>query len=48
MPDARAPTGPNQPVSRGARVNLLFEPAGTLNTGNVVGERTVANPERLT
>ena len=26
---------------------LLFEPAGTLNTGNVVDERTVADPERL-
>ncbi len=26
---------------------LLFEPRTTLNTGNVVNERTVANPERL-
>ncbi|HEX2864788.1 MAG TPA: cupin domain-containing protein, partial [Deinococcales bacterium] len=26
---------------------LLLEPAGTLNTGNVVNERTVAEPERL-
>jgi mannose-6-phosphate isomerase-like protein (cupin superfamily) len=26
---------------------LLFEPAGTLNTGNVVNERTVAEPARL-
>ena len=26
---------------------VLFEPAGTLNTGNVGGERTVANPSRL-
>ncbi len=26
---------------------LLFEPAGTLNTGNVVGERTVLRPKRL-
>ena len=26
---------------------VLFEPAGTLNTGNVVNERTVATPERL-
>ena len=26
---------------------VLFEPAGTLNTGNVVGERTVAAPQRL-
>lgn len=27
---------------------LLFEPAGTLNTGNVHNERTVENPVRLT
>ena len=26
---------------------LLFEPAGTLNTGNVRGERTVDHPQRL-
>ena len=26
---------------------ILFEPAGTLNTGNVVSERTVAEPARL-
>ena len=26
---------------------VLFEPAGTLNTGNVVNERTVAAPARL-
>ena len=26
---------------------ILFEPAGTLNTGNVVGERTVREPARL-
>ena len=26
---------------------VLFEPAGTLNTGNVVGEQTVAAPQRL-
>jgi len=26
---------------------LLFEPAGTLNTGDVRTERTVENPERL-
>lgn len=26
---------------------LLFEPAGTLNTGNAGGERTVASPERI-
>lgn len=26
---------------------VMFEPAGTLNTGNVVNERTVASPERI-
>ncbi len=26
---------------------LLFEPAGTLNTGNLENERTVAHPERI-
>lgn len=26
---------------------LLFEPAGTLNTGNIRNERTVENPTRL-
>ena len=26
---------------------LLFEPAATLNTGNVISERTVASPERI-
>jgi mannose-6-phosphate isomerase-like protein (cupin superfamily) len=26
---------------------ILFEPAGTLNTGNVIDERTVAEPARL-
>jgi mannose-6-phosphate isomerase-like protein (cupin superfamily) len=26
---------------------MLFEPAGTLNTGNVRNERTVESPERL-
>jgi mannose-6-phosphate isomerase-like protein (cupin superfamily) len=26
---------------------LLFEPAGTLNTGNIVNERTVAQLERV-
>ena len=27
---------------------LLFEPATTLNTGNVVNERTVASPRKIT
>lgn len=26
---------------------LLFEPAGTLNTGNVINERTVREPDRI-
>lgn len=26
---------------------LLFEPAGTLNTGNVRNERTIDEPDRL-
>lgn len=26
---------------------LMFEPKGTLNTGNVQSERTVANPEQI-
>lgn len=26
---------------------MLFEPAGTLNTGNVGGEMTIANPKRI-
>ncbi|WP_291426466.1 cupin domain-containing protein [Deinococcus sp.] len=26
---------------------MMFEPAGTLNTGNVVNERTVSQPERV-
>ena len=28
-------------------VHVLFEPATTLNTGDVRNERTVANPERI-
>ncbi len=32
------------PVAEGETHVLLFEPAGTLNTGNVVNERTVAAP----
>ena len=26
---------------------MLFEPASTLNTGNIVNERTVANPKQI-
>lgn len=35
------------PIAENEAHVLLFEPAGTLNTGDVRNERTVANPERL-
>jgi mannose-6-phosphate isomerase-like protein (cupin superfamily) len=36
------------PVALSPEVHvLLLEPKGTLNTGNVINERTVASPERL-
>jgi hypothetical protein len=41
--DVNAP--PGRPDRRGARV--LLEPKGTLNTGNVVDERTIPAPGRL-
>jgi len=37
----------HRPVARGEARILLFEPAGTRNTGNVTNERTVENPRRL-
>ncbi len=37
----------HRPVAAKEVSLLLFEPAGTLNTGNVGGDRTVLNPERL-
>ena len=37
----------HKPVARGLVHVLLFEPASTLNTGNVVNERTVPDPRRL-
>jgi mannose-6-phosphate isomerase-like protein (cupin superfamily) len=37
----------HRPVAEGEVHVVLFEPAGTLNTGNTVGERTVASPVRL-
>lgn len=37
----------HQPVAEEEVHVLLFEPAGTLNTGNLRNERTVTNPERL-
>lgn len=37
----------HRPVAENEVHVLLFEPATTLNTGNVVSERTVAAPARL-
>jgi len=37
----------HRPVAHGQVHVLLFEPAGTLNTGNVDDERTVREPRRL-
>jgi len=37
----------HRPVALGAVEVLLFEPATTLNTGNLRNERTVERPERI-
>ena len=37
----------HRPVADEEAAVLLFEPAGTLNTGNVRGERTVEHLERI-
>jgi mannose-6-phosphate isomerase-like protein (cupin superfamily) len=37
----------HRPVAEEEAHVLLFEPASTLNTGNVRNERTIAAPERL-
>ena len=37
----------HRPVADEDAEVLLFEPATTLNTGNVVNERTIARPERI-
>ena len=37
----------HRPVAEDEVEVILFEPAGTLNTGNVQSERTVAEPARL-
>ena len=37
----------HRPVADAEVAVLLFEPANTLNTGNVRNERTVAEPERI-
>lgn len=37
----------HRPVAAEEVEVILFEPASTLNTGNVVNERTVAAPQRL-
>ena len=35
----------HKPVARSECQIVLFEPAGTLNTGNIVNDRTVPKPE---
>jgi mannose-6-phosphate isomerase-like protein (cupin superfamily) len=37
----------HRPVAEEEALVLLFEPATTLNSGNVVNERTVEKPDRL-
>jgi mannose-6-phosphate isomerase-like protein (cupin superfamily) len=37
----------HRPIARDRAQVLLFEPAATLNTGDVVSDRTVADPERI-
>ena len=37
----------HRPVAEGEVEVILFEPAGTLNTGNVANERTVHTPKPL-
>lgn len=37
----------HRPVAENECWILLFEPAGTLNTGNAVSDRTVQHPERI-
>jgi mannose-6-phosphate isomerase-like protein (cupin superfamily) len=37
----------HRPVAEEECWILLFEPASTLNTGNVINERTVAQPQRV-
>ncbi len=37
----------HRPVAEEEVHMLLFEPASTLNTGNVVNDRTVAEPDRI-
>lgn len=37
----------HRPIAAAEVHVLLFEPAGTVNTGNVTDERTVVDPERI-
>jgi mannose-6-phosphate isomerase-like protein (cupin superfamily) len=37
----------HRPVADAEAEIVMFEPAGTLNTGNIVSERTVHSPTRL-
>jgi hypothetical protein len=39
--------GEHRPVAENEAAVLLFEPAGTLNTGNLRGDRTVSEPQGL-
>jgi hypothetical protein len=37
----------HRPVAEGEVHVLLFEPAGTVNTGSVRNERTIDDPQRI-
>lgn len=37
----------HRPVAEKEVHVLLFEPAGTINTGNIVSERTIFHPQRI-
>ena len=37
----------HRPVAEGEVHLLMFEPASTLNTGNVLNEKTVKDPQRI-
>lgn len=38
---------PHKPIAENEVAVLLFEPATTLNTGNLVNDRTVVNPQSI-
>ena len=37
----------HRPVARGEVHVMMFEPASTLNTGNLQNDRTIQEPERI-